>query len=105
MATDIQIIECYKDLAIAVTVQSCKDYYGKLVRVPTYASSNRSWFLNSIVTLKEYILYDSWGAKMGADMEFVVNELERKARTGERMSWKRMIDTHNNRYTKGRRTR
>ena len=100
MFTEEAILECYKDLAIAVTVQSCKEYYTKLLKAPTYASSNRRWFLAGIARLREYLLYESWGTAIGADMEFVVHELERRAKNSEPVSWGWLVNTYNNKHTK-----
>lgn len=98
--TDDIIMGCYIDLAISITVQECKEYYSKLLRKKTYASSNRQWFLKNLDLLRTYLLTDSWMAKMGADMEFIVLELERRAEKGEPMAWKRVVDTANNVHTK-----
>lgn len=99
MSTDIQIIECYKDLAVTITLQQCKEYYEKLLKVDSYRSSNRKWYLQGIANLRRYLIEDSWLACFGADMEYVVLELERRAKNNEPMAWKRLVDTGANHNT------
>ncbi len=95
------IMECYKDLAISITLQDCKAYYARLLKIPTYRSTNRSWYIRETERLRDYLINDSWMAHMGADMLFVVQDLERRAKKREPLAWKRVVDTANNMYTKG----
>lgn len=102
MSTEIQIIECYQDLALTITLQQCKEYYEKLLKVDSYRSSNRKWYLKSIANLRRYLIEDSWMACFGADMEFVVLELERRAKNRQPVAWQRLVDTGANAYSKRR---
>lgn len=99
--TDDAIMECYKDLALAITVEDCKVYYSRLLKKDTYASTNRKWYLREITRLRDYLLNDSWAAHFGVNMENVLNDLDRLATKRVPLNWSRVVNTANNKYTKG----
>lgn len=99
--TDPRILENYRDLALAITMQECKEYYRRRCVLKTHRGSNRVWYENGVKRMRQHLITNSWGSMMGVDMESVVNELDRRANNSEPMSWGRFVNTANNKFTKG----
>lgn len=80
-----QYYENYRLLAGAVVAEQCREYheiYRKSINNPTKRKTQRAAWARYM------LLHHSYGSYLDLDMNALVSEIERKARTGEEIKWK-----------------